>query len=384
VSSQPQAPGQPASPRRGDDVEILIREGHPWYEGEIFSDWKSLEIHRSLFTAAGSFKIDAAHQRPWPLRPEVDVQIKLAGHAVMDGVVDSLKSAVEGDNKSLQFAGRDNTAALVDCSAQNEPGEWRDVTVRQIIKDIAKPFFVKISALGRLGDEESDKIPVFKLQPGERAWTAIERATRLKGYTAFAYGDGSLRLSRIGDDWAHVELIEGEQGNILSSNITWSHVDRFSTYVVRGQSAGGDEGWGSSVLEAEGRARDGSVSRDRPLLLIASGQINPADAQAQAQWEASIRAAKSAKLKVQVAGWRKTPHPTSDIWRLNQKIHCTIPSQGLDQQMLIDDIRFRRSLQGGTTTELNLVRPDAYNPKPEVDPVEEPFADFLGELETDG
>ena len=52
--------------------------------------------------------------------------------------------------------------------------------------------------------------------------------------------------------------------------------------------------------------------------------------------------------------------------------------------MLIDDIRFRRSLQGGTTTELNLVRPDAYNPKPEVDPVEEPFADFLGELETDG
>ena len=385
MTSETQARGREDGPLKGDDVEIRIRDGKPWYSGEVFSDWLSVDVKRSMISASGSFSIKAAHRRPWPLRPEVSVAIRVAGESIMEGFVDGLTSKVSGSSTALAFTGRDNTAALVDCSATNEPGEWRGLTVRQILEEIAKPFDVPISAQGDRGSTAADVMPVFKLQPGERAWNAIERITRQKGLMAYAYGDGTLRLARVGETWSDIELVEGERGNVLSSSIAWTHADRFSTIIVRGQSAGSDDGWGSGALEPEGTAVDELVSRHRPLIILASGQITSADARLQAEWESSVRAARSAKLKVTVAGWRKADpntnkRATGPVWQVNEKIHCTIPSQGLDRQMLIEQVTFKRSGGAGTTTELSLVRPDAFDPKPKVATAAEPFADFLGEL----
>jgi len=373
----------------GHEVTILINKGNPWHVGEQFADWTSLEIVRSMARAVGTFRIDTAHSRPWPLRPEVDVSIDVAGHPALRGHVDSLKSSVSGDRKTLTFAGRDLTSALVDCSAMNEPGEWRGLTVRKIIEAIAEPLGVTISGSSLRGNLETDKIEVFKLQPGERAFTAIDRAARLRGLLTYAYGDGTLRIATAGQDRAGVQLLEGEQGNILSSEINWSHVDRFSEYRVRGQSTGSDEGWGAAEYQPEGLAHDPEVLRYRPLLVIAEGQIAPADAATRAEWEASFRASRAARLKVVVQGWTKRQHQAlgddedteDELWRVNELIACTIPSQGFENEMLIDTVRFRRSGDAGTTTELTLVRLDAYEPKPVVDQAAEPFGDFLGELD---
>ena len=366
----------------GTELEVRVGTNNAWFAGEVFSDWTSLEVHRSLFSAAGSFKINTPHARPWPMRPDTEVSISMGGEPVLAGYVDALNSSVTGETKSLSFAGRDNTAALADCTHENEPGEWHNLTVREIVTEICKPFGVHVSAVGLTADSSSaDLLYNFRVQPGEKAWTAIDRLLRLRGYLAYSRGDGGLRISRLAAGDSGGEVIEGANGNVLTSKITWTHVNRHSIYKVRGQAVGGDENWGTLVIQPEGSALDDGVQRFRPLTVLAEGQIDSASADTRAQWEATYRAAKSASCKVTVQGWKRLQRDgDSKLWAVNETVWTEIPSQGLRQRLLIDDLTFRRSNDGGTTTTLNLVRRDAYNPKPEVSTDKEPFADLLGEL----
>lgn len=379
---QPRLPLQPAGAARGADLEVRIASENAWFGGEAFSDWTSLEVHRSLFSAAGSFKINTAHHRPWPMRPDTGVSIRMGGDPVLAGYVDALNSSVSGESKSLTFAGRDNTAVLADCSHQNDPGEFNNLTVREIVTKICEPFGIPVSAVGLTADNVgADLLYTFRLQPGEKAWTAIDRVLRLRGYLAFAPGDGGLRITRLADGDSSGEIIEGPNGNVLSSKIVWSHVSRHSIYKVRGQAVGGDENWGTLVVQPEGSAVDDGVRRFRPLTVLAEAQIDSASADLRAQWEASFRAAKAASCKVVVQGWKRLDRDKEPrLWRVNETAWVEIPSQGVRQRLLVDDIVFKRSNDGGTTTSLNLVRRDAYNPKPEVSTDKEPFSDLLGEL----
>ena len=380
---QPPLPKQPAGAALGAELEVRISSENAWFGGEVFSDWTSLEVHRSLFSAAGSFKINTAHRRPWPMRPDTGVAVSMGGEPVLSGYVDALNSSVTGEAKSLSFAGRDNTAVLADCSHENEPGEWHNLTVREIVTEICTPFGIEVSAKGLTANnvQSLDLVYDFRVQPGEKAWTAIDRLLRLRGYLAFSPGNGALRITRLGDGDGGGEVIEGPAGNVLASKIVWSHVSRHSIYKVRGQAVGGDDGWGTLVIQPEGSALDDGVHRFRPLTVLAEGQIDSASADTRAEWEATYRAAKAASCKVTVQGWKRlTRDGEARLWQVNETVWVEIPSQGLRQRLLVDDLVFKRSDDGGTTTTMNLVRRDAYNPKPKVATDKEPFADLLGEL----
>lgn len=380
MTDQSQLPELSQSERRGEDVKVRTSEDNFFYGGAEFSDWVSLEVNRSMTTAAGSFKMVVAHSRPWPLRPGTGVRVSVAEHGVLTGAVNKLRSRTRGDDRSLRFVGRDATADLVDCSVRGGPGEWLGLTARQIISQICKPFSIPVSAQGALGNSEADIIPLHRSQPGERAWAAIERILRMRGLLAYADGDGGLLISRIGLNYSDGELIEGEGGNVVETDIEWGDSERYSEYTVLGQGAGSDDGWADAVVGPAAQATDGSISRYRPLVLIAEGPVNESEAKLRAEWEAAYRAAKSASMKVTVNGWRQIEGvDRGRVWAVNELVHCRIPSQGLDQQMLIDSLSFRRDGGSGSQTILNLVRPDAYQPKPEVSEDAEAFADFLGE-----
>ena len=367
-------------PRHTDEVEVRVSAENFFYGGEAFSDWTSVEVSRSMFNASGSFKIKAAHRQPWPMRPDTGVEIWIGGELVLTGFVDGVESSVDGDSKSLSFAGRDNTAILVDATQENSPGEWRKLTVKKIVEAIASPFKVKVSTIGQTADGEADVIDLFRVNPGEKAWSAIERVLRLRGYLAYAVGDGTLRISSVGQNYADAELVEGPDGNIQKSKVTWSHMDRYSVYKVLAQADGGDDAWGTAVLAAEGRAWDDNVRRFRPLTIVGDVQMSPEASERAAQWEASYRAAKSGTLTVTIGGWKRTLYSGEQkLWRVNELLHCEIPSQNFRRQMLIDSVAYKRDDAGGTRSILTLVRKDAYDPKPTVDEETESFSNFLGE-----
>jgi len=338
---------------RGDELELLVG-------GARYTGWERLEVVRSLEAASGAFVVEVADRGPLAVRAGQEVTVRLAGAVVVRGHVDAVEARGDARRRSFTVSGRDRTADLVDCSELSEPGEWFDVGLLELLNLIAAPFEVEVES--RL-EETPDPFARFARQPGESAWSAVERACRLRGVLVHSSGDGRLLLERPGRGLAGVALREGR--NVLSWAVSTDLRQRFSSYVVRAQSPGSDDFYADQAALVEAESADPAVGRFRPLLVLAEGALVFENARDRANWEATVRAARSERTVVTVQGWRQAPD--APLWDLNQLVHVVLPALELDQVLLVQELRFARDLEQGTTTTIGLTRRDAYDPQPEVD-----------------
>lgn len=340
-----------------DELELLI-------EGRRFTGWERVEVARSMEAASGTFTVQASDPDPLPIRAGQEVTVRLAGSVVIRGHVDLVQVRGGARERAFVVSGRDRTADLVDCSEVSDPGEWHDVDLQRLVELIAEPFSVEVRSLL---EEETEVFGRFARQSGETAWSAIERACRLRGVLAHSSGDGALLLERPGRQLAEVALVEGT--NVLEWTVETNLRQRFSTYVVKAQHPGADDYFGEQSALVEASATDAAIERFRPLLVLAEGALVFESAKDRAGWEATVRAARSNTVSVVVQGWRQ--RPDGALWNLNELAHVLLPGAALDAVLLVNELRFSRDREAGTLTELGLTRKDAYDPQPDVDEAEE-------------
>ena len=331
-------------------VELLV-------DGKIYSGWKSIKISHSMESAAGAFSLSVSARRPWSILPDQRAVITSLGDVFATGWAPKGGSGFTSTTHDRTVGGRSLAADMVDCSAMNEVVEWNGLDLFEIAVELASPFGVEILQ----GADVGAVFDTFKLQPGESAWEALERACRMRGLLAHSDRFGYLWLAKPGAERSSVSLVEGR--NILEASETVDRSSRFSDYIVRGQSQGSD-GWnGDLAAQPEGVAFDPSVSRYRPLLVLAESSITPEVATARAEWEAAVRAARSSSLTVKLQGWHQSSG--GKPWEVNMLAPCVIPYFNLDDVLLITSLEFSKD-SSGTFTKLTLKRPDAFLRKPEV------------------
>lgn len=347
---------------RGDQLELQV-------EGVAFTGWQDVQITRSIEAASGAFTVSMDVRRPLPIRRGDRVTVKLSGELVIEGYVDTVRLEGSESSSRMSVSGRDKTSDLVDCSDVSEPGEWLDIELAALCQLVADPFGIDVRPRYGLGIAPFKR---FARQPGESAWSAIERACRLRGILAHSAGDGTLLLERPGSDRAAGSLEEGR--NLLAWSVQSSNAQRFQTYFVRAQHPGSDEFFGDQVALIQGEATDPGVTRYRPLLILAEGALVFEGAQDRARWEATVRAARSAPVSASVQGWRQVPD--GPLWIPNQLCDVSIQRAGFEQELLVAEVTHSRSLESGEVTEITLVRADAYDPQPVVDEEEEPSFGF--------
>jgi len=357
--------------------------------GQEFSGWEKVSVERAIDAAAGQFQLTASSEgKAFPIKPGEAAQLRIGRPAthtrvlparpardallevIATGRIDLLRSKLSGSSRSFTIGGRDETADLVDCSATNEPGEWFGISLEDLARQIAKPFGVRVSVDDRIIQLDTPALrshpqlrpfEVFALNSGEKSWEAIERACRARGVLCYGLGDGGLRITLPAEARAQTDLLEG--ANVIEATLNYSLANRFDTYIVKGQRSGSDAGWGSAIAQVEGRALDRRLRRFRPLVLIAEGVVSDEDAQTRAIWEGTNRAARSTTLKVVVQGWRQIKGGRP--WTVNELVRAKLPSLRVNGDTLVSAVRFTKG-SSGTRTELELVRPDAYTPAPEI------------------
>lgn len=342
---------------QADEIELLV-------EGKALTGWESMSVERALGAIAAQFTVAVADRNPYPVRPGQECTLRVAGQVLVTGHVDqlSLSGSARG-GRSFQVSGRDRTADLVDCSVLEDPGEWADITLVDLVTALASPFNVPVRS--QLTEELAEFF-LFRRQPGETAWSAIERACRLRGVLAYSSGDGELLLDLPASSSAAGQLVEGN--NLLEWTLEVDHSDRFRDYYVRGQST--DEFAGELAAEVAGQATDPGIDRFRPLLVLAEGALTFEDALDRAAWEATVRASRAARITCRTQGVRQLAG--GPLWAVNQLVPVRIDTAAVNRRLLLEHVTFKRD-GGGTTSELVLVRPDAYRPQPVV----EDFDDLL-------
>jgi prophage tail gpP-like protein len=334
--------------------------------GRSYAGWTSARVTRSVEAIAGSFSVSVSERwdgaaEPWPIVDGDECTLALDGTVLITGYVDTRSHSFAAQSHALSIVGRDKTGDLVDCSAVLSKWEFLQVSVPEFCSQIAAPFGVTVRV--QSGLTITEKIAKLTVNPGETAFEVIDRACRMAAVLPIADGRGGLLLTRA--DLARrttTALVEGE--NILSADASADSTRRYRRYIVSGQSAGSDDIYGASAAAIKETAEDLGVPRAaRVLLLRPEGAVTRAIAKQRAEWEATVRAARSVPVTVTVQGWQQAD---GALWPVNALARLKTPRLGIDADLLISEVTYSLSLEAGTTTELKLVRPDAFTPEPVI------------------
>lgn len=342
-----------------DDLELLVN-------GRRYSGWTSIGVTRAMDAVAGAFTVSlterwegaagqAAQLEPWPILPGDQCEVQLAGVPMIKGYVDIFRPAFTATDHTINVQGRDVTSDLIDCSAVHSPDEWKGLDLLRFAQVLAKPFNVPVRSDVDVGPAFS----VCKLQQGETVFEAIERYARQRRLLLMPDGAGGLLITRAGTQRAEVALVQGQ--NILSATGSLDHTQRFSSYLVKGQTAFSRDSNGEAEAHLAGQVTDSGVKRYRPLLVVAEAGGTAASVNERAAWEANSRLGRSASASVTVQGWRQ--RPGGPLWAPGLLVQVRSAWLRIDGEMIIRQATFERG-EGGTTTKLDIVSPQTFAPEP--------------------
>lgn len=323
--------------------------------GQRYDGWTAVEVTRAIDTMCGSFRLELADRaadqaRPFALEAGAACSIQVAGETLITGHIDTLSPTIDAETHPISVAGRDRTADLVDCSAVASPGSWRDTAIEAIAAELARPFGITVTARAPTGP----KLRRFAVQQGETIQAAVERLCRFSGLLAVSTAAGDLDLIVPASAAPVVRLVEG--GNILSGSADHDVSQRFSRYIVKGQSAGDDHANGATVSRPRGEAADPAVLRYRPLLVIGEEQTTLANAGMRARWEATTRAGRAQSAIITVLGWRDD---AGALLRPNTIADVDAPALFMRGRMLIQAVSLKID-ERGTVAELTVTPPEAW------------------------
>ncbi len=336
-----------------DEIIVIVN-------GTRFGGWKAAEATTSIESVCGQFSVElmdkwTEESQPIEIKLFDECQVLLGDEPVITGYIDNVSPAIDADSHSVNISGRDKTCDLVDCSATVPSFELCGLDLAAIAQQVCSEFDgieVKVETdVGKPFDR-------FAVQPGETAFSCIERAAKQRGVLLTTDGDGRLVLSAKGvfKDTGDA-LIYGQ--NIKKIALNRDGKNRFQTYTVHGQMPAFSDGADDPVHDQIGEARDPNIMRRRPLILTAESWTRPDAARTRAENEACCRAGNSLRVNVAVAGWRQS---SGALWKPGLKVSVTAPPVYLADNtvLVISTVRYSYSDSDGTIAELELKPPDAF------------------------
>jgi len=266
-----------------------------------------------------------------------------------------------------------------------------------------------------------------QVQQGETCFAVIERLSRLQALLVTDDANGALVITRAGSGRAATTLRHGK--NILSASANLDHSKRFSEIVVKAQRPGNSNKsnddaptnrWGDlyeppagaaartsdqdgasyqaalarietipnvcerykarrqlqrasnkrrgnprSLTEINGSVVDPSITRYRPMVLVAEAQSDDGLAEKRADWEVRRRAAEGTQAVIVINGWQQ--QEGGGLWEPNMLATVVSPWLSLEREMIISEITYSYD-DSGERTSLELTLPDAFLPSPERKP----------------
>ncbi|HEV2501600.1 MAG TPA: Mu P family protein [Mesorhizobium sp.] len=364
-------------------------------DGVSYEEWTKAEVTRNLKDFSGSFSFtlrdgtrsvatfDYASPRPiFRLRPGPEVKCYADGVLVLHGYIKTVEPDINEDYAEVTISGEDKAGDLIDCAAAPDgPGEFKNVKLEDAVKRIAEPFGLKV----RSEIDTGKPFPRYALDLGETGHSAIEKGARQRHALVMSDGVGGVVITRTGAKRAPADL--ALPGNAKGSRGKFTHKGRHSKTIVRGQGekASGERDTRAAALtpgtapadpadrqptdgsayERErrgtattGRATDPEIERYRPIVHLARTQADEQSTTDEADWRMRTARANSEETNYRVHGYSVGGR----VWRVNEMTYVSDAFQGIERDMLISTVTFRKD-EGGEETELTVTSPEAYDKK---------------------
>lgn len=338
-----------------DQDTLVIRRG-----GVDLYGWTGVEVTTAIDEAVSSFSVTVsgvyANEASADLRDDDEVEVWIGDDRVITGVVDEVDLGGDGASLTASVTGRSKAREAVDCSAP--AGVWSGLRLDALARKLLAPYRLDLVDEAVVGAEI---VRSHRTADGETVFDALDRLSRDLSFLVTDDAAGRVVLTRGGKGGRVFHPVRRGNEDVLSGSVRRSCAERFSDYLVAGQSFS-DLDVNANV---QGGARDVGVSRYRQLTIKPERGLSPKGAAARARWEASTRAAKVLSAEYTLRGWR--PYDGA-LWRKNTLVRVWDTHGRLDGvELLVVGVTFRDSAQEGKTTSLRLAPLAAFEPPPKAD-----------------
>lgn len=329
--------------------------------GGIMYGWLNSSVDRSMEQIGGRFDIRvsflADFKRP-PIERQDKVVIAIGGVPVITGIcLGAEPFYATHEDYGIRVEGHSRTGDLMLASAIHKGGQWRNVKLEQIVKDLCKPFDIKVIC----DIDTGKKIGRFKLNNGESVAEAISRACKYRAVLPTDDAAGNMVLTRVGEEKALAAIVAGPGGNVIEMEGIGNDSERAQEYIVQGQGEVNETGDPHRARGLEYRAKDPGIKRYLPLIVNADESSDTKHLQELADHTARTRAAKSMRYKYTVEGWEANGKP----WHPNTLVPVYDPVLGsLGQEWLIVKTLATVSRDNADVTEIEICPPAAFEQLP--------------------
>ena len=323
--------------------------------GSLWTAWRRVMVRASFQSAARSFQIEAAAEpggaaTAWTFKAGTQIDIMFDGDLVCRGYVDRYQPKLGAHNKAtITISGRSKSQDFIDSSAVHDTNQFKNKTPAEIGAEIDK-FGVGVST-----DEQLQKVPVYRITPGETAFRCVEKLCREQGVFVVGQADGSILITKGGKKRHAGGLIEGQNIKEIEGDHNWS--GRHSDVIVRGQKP---YGHGDDALQVEGIARDAEVGRYRPVIVFHDGDTDKDRAKKRAKTRRDREAGNALKAYVTVQGFF---NEGGTLWEPGALVLVDSTFADVHQDMAIETAEWSQDREDGSLTVLSLVDPRALGGK---------------------
>lgn len=339
-------------------------------DGEILEGWEEVRVSRAVDAFAGTFELlfpEIAPNDPLErklLRGE-RLEVRVGGELVLSPRITRRTKSYNGTTNAVTVSGSDIVVDLIECSAANEPGQWKGARIATIATEILGPF-EGLRFRADLSPAELGSVTTFALQTGETAFAALDRLARMRGFLLASDLEGGVYFTKPGTTKAPVALERG--ANIEQGSVEEDESERFSRYIIHG--AGPTPAyWDVGVGPGQSfrvETKDAGVSRYRPKVLHAETSASEAELKQRVAFEASVNAARGLRIVYVLPGWTLEGH----LWQPGERVSVWDPileiggPTGSPVDMLVGSVDWSRSATGGSRTTLTIYRPGAFDAEP--------------------
>jgi len=350
-------------------------------DGQALRGWQDISVDRSQESAEISFTLGATNpswsDEAMRLRHGKAVEIRTTpaaksnlspakGDLLCDGYIGGY-GAKYAKTKQVTIDGKSKAADAVDCHpVKHKTGRFENKTLLEIANELDEV------RCGFKTDQQLTKIAKVQRQPHDTIFQTLEREARRLGLMLSGQPDGSINITRAGTKRHSGALVLG-QSPVEEMDVKIKCDQKYSHYVARGQRA---KGVGKDNLRQEETEQDGSVTRNRPYLIVPEGDWTKKELKKRLRWERLRRASFGTTITVKVATWRDE---AGLLWEPGRLMMIVNEPEDIDGDYALSTANLRQGGEEGTVAYLTFVDPKAIGGKEasdQSDSVFDPGAGF--------